>query len=656
MACSGPFGLSGWRRAEPLELLYLIVCSLTAEADCDAVRAFGYDGEPMTVQMLNPDNYLLNPRSVSVLVVGAGIFCLGIFVLFRERGSRVGVKFWLVATTITVWLLSFGVAYASRQESIAFRWFQVGDIGVVLIPTAFFSLIAAMTQQEHRLRSFVRVSGAVSLLFCGSVFSTDHFMRGLYHYSWGLYPRYGFLGLLFLLYFFVMTAAALVIFYRAYRNSTHPRNRRRYKWLLRSFTIGFVSAFDFAAKLGIPLYPFGYLPLGSYLMIASWIIVRYRLVDITPELASGQILETMQGAVIVADLEGRIRVANGVAQDLLGYSRGELLGRDLTSILTVPAAVTESINGGKRATSYEVVWPGKDGQRHDVSLSASILSDDRTRDPVGVVYVAQDITERKKAEEGLHQASKDLQDFAYIVSHDLRAPLVSIKGFSRELEASIKDLDGLLQKRFPELDPGERRKIESLIRVDVPEAVHFIGSSATRMDKMIGSILALSRMGRRKLKPEELDLSMVVRTIQDSLAHQIAERRVDVTVAQLPRVMADKFAMEQVLGNLLDNALKYLDPSRSARVEIGGDSRDGEIVIHVRDNGRGMAKDEIPKAFELFRRVGKQDVPGEGMGLAYVKALVRSMGGRIWCESEPGSGTTFSVAVPSGSGRESGNP
>jgi signal transduction histidine kinase len=176
------------------------------------------------------------------------------------------------------------------------------------------------------------------------------------------------------------------------------------------------------------------------------------------------------------------------------------------------------------------------------------------------------------------------------------------------------------------------------------------------MDKMIGSILALSRMGRRKLKPEELDLSMVVRTIQDSLAHQIAERRVDVTVAQLPRVMADKFAMEQVLGNLLDNALKYLDPSRSARVEIGGDSRDGEIVIHVRDNGRGMAKDEIPKAFELFRRVGKQDVPGEGMGLAYVKALVRSMGGRIWCESEPGSGTTFSVAVPSGSGRESGNP
>jgi len=196
------------------------------------------------------------------------------------------------------------------------------------------------------------------------------------------------------------------------------------------------------------------------------------------------------------------------------------------------------------------------------------------------------------------------------------------------------------------MDAGDRKKVESLMLVDVPEAVHFIGSSASRMDRMINSILSLSRMSRRQLKPELLDMDAIVRGILDSLAHQIADRRIDVAVAQFPPVMADKSAMEQVLGNLLDNAVKYLDPCRPGRIAVTAENGGQEIVVHVRDNGRGMAQEDIPKAFELFRRVGKHDVPGEGMGLAYVRALVRSMGGRIWCQSEQGNGTTFSFSLP----------
>jgi signal transduction histidine kinase len=168
------------------------------------------------------------------------------------------------------------------------------------------------------------------------------------------------------------------------------------------------------------------------------------------------------------------------------------------------------------------------------------------------------------------------------------------------------------------------------------------------MDGQISAILKLSRAGRRKLSPELLQMGDLVRGILQTLTHQLETRAVTVTVGDLPDVVADRMAMEQVFGNLLDNAVKYLEPGRPGAISVTAEEGEREVVFHVRDNGRGMAQEDIPKAFELFRRVGKQDMPGEGMGLAYVRALVRSMGGRIWCESEQGSGTTLSFSVPAG--------
>ena len=120
------------------------------------------------------------------------------------------------------------------------------------------------------------------------------------------------------------------------------------------------------------------------------------------------------------------------------------------------------------------------------------------------------------------------------------------------------------------------------------------------------------------------------------------------TVGNLPAIVTDKAALEQIFGNLLDNAIKYLDADRRGEIAITADEYDDNIFFHVRDNGRGMAPEDIPKAFEIFRRVGRQDVPGEGMGLAYVKTLVRLLGGHITCESASGSGTTFSFSIPAG--------
>jgi signal transduction histidine kinase len=117
-------------------------------------------------------------------------------------------------------------------------------------------------------------------------------------------------------------------------------------------------------------------------------------------------------------------------------------------------------------------------------------------------------------------------------------------------------------------------------------------------------------------------------------------------IGPLPRIASDRTAIEQIFGNLLDNAIKYLDPQRPQRIEVSAEETAGAAIFHVRDTGRGIAEGEMDNVFAPFRRAGLQDVPGEGMGLAFVKALLHRLGGRIECHSQLGVGTTFSFMLP----------
>jgi len=143
-----------------------------------------------------------------------------------------------------------------------------------------------------------------------------------------------------------------------------------------------------------------------------------------------------------------------------------------------------------------------------------------------------------------------------------------------------------------------------------------------------------------------LNMDALVKETLKTLAHQIEQRQVKITVAPLPKIMADRLAMEQITSNILTNAIIYLDPIRPGEIEVTAECRAKETTFHIRDNGQGIAKESLPKVFEPFRRFGQPDVPGEGMGLAYVQALVRRHSGLIWCQSEVGVGTTFSFTIP----------
>ena len=246
-------------------------------------------------------------------------------------------------------------------------------------------------------------------------------------------------------------------------------------------------------------------------------------------------------------------------------------------------------------------------------------------------------------------ANEEVQRFAYIVSHDLRAPLVNIMGFAGELEATVLTL-----RRHTAVlattDGALPADLEEAVEQDLPEAIRFIRTSADKMDRLIGAILRLSREGRRLLQPERIAMGDLVGNALDALAHQVQAAEADVEIGSLPDLVSDRLAVEQVFTNLLDNALKYRDPNRSLRLTVRGrreSRRGGETcVFEVEDTGRGIADRDRERVFELFRRAGGQDVPGEGVGLAHVRALVRRLGGRIELDSAPGRGSTFRLQFP----------
>jgi signal transduction histidine kinase len=246
----------------------------------------------------------------------------------------------------------------------------------------------------------------------------------------------------------------------------------------------------------------------------------------------------------------------------------------------------------------------------------------------------------------LSQANEEIQKFAYIVSHDLRAPLVNIMGFTTELETAARIVGRYVDRRRKAEDSDVPPDVIDAIGADVPEAFAFIKTSTAKMDRLIGAILKLSREGRRVLSPEPLAMEPLLDNIRADLRHKLIEKNAEIVIETVPNLIADRLAIEQVFGNLLDNAVKYLAPGRPGMIVVRGRVKPPFAIYEVEDNGRGIAAGDKERVFELFRRSGEQNVPGEGIGLAYVRQLIYRLGGEIELESEFGKRTIFRLSLP----------
>ena len=259
-------------------------------------------------------------------------------------------------------------------------------------------------------------------------------------------------------------------------------------------------------------------------------------------------------------------------------------------------------------------------------------------------HLEETVTERTA---DLSRANEEIQRFAYIVSHDLRSPLVNVMGFTAELAAVIPPLATLVDRAEAECPDIVTEDARLAVREDLPEAIGFIRTSTQKMDRLINAILKLSREGRRVITPEPIDIAGVVDTIEGSIRHVLDDRGVTLTVGRpTPRLVSDRVAIEQILSNLIENASKYLQPGRPGEIRVSAEQRRDRVIVSVADNGRGIDPRDHQRIFDLFRRSGQQDQPGEGIGLAHVRALAYRLGGTIDVESQLGQGSTFRLNLP----------
>jgi signal transduction histidine kinase len=257
----------------------------------------------------------------------------------------------------------------------------------------------------------------------------------------------------------------------------------------------------------------------------------------------------------------------------------------------------------------------------------------------------------------LREANEEIQRFAYIVSHDLRSPLVNIMGFTSELE----ELRNSIFRRIAALGHAVAAAAVPVVPVDAEpalegedkqlsddftEALGFIKSSIAKMDRLISAILNLTREGKREFDPVRIDMRELIEAIIATLAHQADEAKAEIRVAPLPDIVSDRLALEQIFSNIIDNAIKYLKPGVPGEIAIRGRTKLGFAVFEITDNGRGIDSKDHQRIFDLFRRAGTQDRPGQGIGLAHVRALVRRLGGTMTVSSELGSGSTFTITLP----------
>ncbi|MCG8616503.1 MAG: PAS domain S-box protein [Desulfobacterales bacterium] len=341
-----------------------------------------------------------------------------------------------------------------------------------------------------------------------------------------------------------------------------------------------------------------------------------------------QIIRQVHDSVISVDMAGNITSWNKGSELLFQYRAEEAIGQHVRLVYPEDyySTLEEEVIPGLLASGsmeLETDLLRKNGEVFHALISLSVLKDEKG-EVYGMIGYTIDISQRKRVERELDRSNKELEQFAYVASHDLQEPLRAVVGFLQLLQARYRD----------QLDD---------------KGIHYINRSVKaghRMQKLITDLLKLSRVTTKAPKFVPVDLNRIISRIEDNLHSVIQEKAVDFRTTRLPEVTADEQQMERLFQNLIANAVKY-NTSSKPFVEIGYETRGSSVEFYVKDNGIGIAPKFHDRIFQVFQRLHtRQEFSGTGIGLALCKKIVERHGGGIRVVSEPGRGSEFRLTIP----------
>jgi PAS domain S-box-containing protein len=354
-----------------------------------------------------------------------------------------------------------------------------------------------------------------------------------------------------------------------------------------------------------------------------------------------ELLDLAPVGIFLRDLDGAIAYWNRGAEECYGWRKEEALGKISHTLLETQ--FPEPLEEIEAKLWHDGCWEGKLVRRRRDGRCITILSRwtlrfDEKGGPSAILEVNDDVTERKLAEEQIEALNanlarqvkertaelaainKELESFTYSISHDLRAPLRHMDGFSKIL----------LENYASELEPDVRRYLGRIVQ------------AAGHMGRLMDDLLNLSRLGRQELTPQHTELDGLVRETLDQMSSTFAGRDVEWSIQSLPAVECDAGLMRLVFQNLISNAIKFTRSRKPAVIEVGANSNASAPTFFVRDNGVGFDMKYADKLFGAFQRLHREEeFEGTGIGLATVQRILNKHGGRAWVDAQPGQGATF---------------